>query len=311
MEKKRYLRVIIAIAIVVIAAIILHDVIHNTYEVFEPITGAPSDCRGDLRFAVIGDFGDAGHPEADIADLIDSWDVELIVTTGDNNYPDGKASTIDRNIGQYFSEYIYPYKGEYGPGGTENLFFPVLGNHDWREESLQPYYDYFTLPGNERYYDFDWGLVHFFMLDSDPHEPDGRTQYSAQAAWFEEQITTASATWKLVFFHHPSLSSASNHGSELEMQWPFTSMGVDAVFSSHAHLYERLESEGIPYFINGLGGRWKAIHGIHHFSSPLDESVVRYNVDYGAQLITVDEACINFSFYNRLGELIDSYTVRK
>ena len=24
-----------------------------------------------------------------------------------------------------------------------------------------PYLDYFTLPGNERYYDFTWGPVHF------------------------------------------------------------------------------------------------------------------------------------------------------
>ena len=95
------------------------------------------------------------------------------------------------------------------------------------------------------------------------------------------------------------------------MQWPFASLGADAVFAGHAHLYERLDRAGIPYFVNGLGGRWKALPAIHHFGSPLEGSRVRYNVDYGAQLVTVDQTCINFSFYNRSGELIDSHTLRK
>lgn len=198
MNITRHWWILLAIALVVIIGVLLRKFRHNTYEIDQTITAAPSDCNDDLRFAVIGDFGDAGRPEADVAALIHSWKVDLIVTTGDNNYAYGKARTIDRNIGQYFAEFIHPYKGDYGTGGTENHFILVPGNHDWRVESLQPHYDYFTLPGNERYYDFNWGPVHFFMLDSDPHEPDGRTLASVQAAWFEEQIASASAPWKLV-----------------------------------------------------------------------------------------------------------------
>jgi hypothetical protein len=301
----------IAIVVIVGLVYLIRIRTHNTYEIIEAFTGNPTDCRGDLRFAVIGDFGDAGEPISDVAALIESWEVELILTTGDNNYPDGEADTIDDNIGQYFSEYIHPYVGEYGSGGTENRFFPVLGNHDWHTPSLQPHYDYFTLPGNERYYDLDWGLVHFFMIDSDPNEPDGRAWDSAQANWFENKIASSSAPWKLVFLHHPPFSSDSQHGSDPEMQWPFLDLGVDAVFAGHAHLYERLEYEEIPYFINGFGGRWKAIQAIHQFGSPLEGSRVRYNIDYGAQLVTLDETCMNVSFFNRSGELIDSYTELK
>jgi hypothetical protein len=32
----------------------------RVYEVDQPITADPTDCKGDLRFAVIGDYGDAG-----------------------------------------------------------------------------------------------------------------------------------------------------------------------------------------------------------------------------------------------------------
>jgi hypothetical protein len=95
------------------------------------------------------------------------------------------------------------------------------------------------------------------------------------------------------------------------MQWSIAELGVDAVFAGHAHEYEQLFYEGIPYFVNGLGGRSKSLPAIHHFGSPLEGSRVRNNIDYGAQLVTVDEICLNTSFYSRDSDLIDSYTVRK
>ncbi len=84
------------------------------------------------------------------------------MTTGDNNYPDGAAATIDENIGQYYADFIYPYTGSYGTGAASNRFFPSLGNHDWYTTGAMPYLDYFALPGNERYYRFTRGPVEFF-----------------------------------------------------------------------------------------------------------------------------------------------------
>ena len=116
----------------------------------------PNNAQSNTRFAVIGDFGLSGTTEEDVANLINSWNVDFIITLGDNNYPDGKASTIDENIGQYYHQYIYPYIGSYGEGSDVNRFFPSLGNHDWHTNPPQPHYDYFELPNNERYYDFVW-----------------------------------------------------------------------------------------------------------------------------------------------------------
>ena len=45
----------------------------NVYEVDGSITGDPSDCAGDLRMAVIGDFGDASQREKDVANLVHRW----------------------------------------------------------------------------------------------------------------------------------------------------------------------------------------------------------------------------------------------
>src|SRR5262245_34079066 len=145
--------------------------------------GSPAQSAQPVRFAVIGDYGLAGSNEAAVAALAASWAPDFIITTGDNNYYYGAAETIDRNIGQYYHAYISPYHGSYGPGATTNRFFPVLGNHDWDTPGAKPYLNYFTLPGNERYYDVVRGPVHFFMLDSDPREPDGTKMDSVQAAW--------------------------------------------------------------------------------------------------------------------------------
>ena len=258
-----------------------------------------------LRLAVIGDYGRAGRPEADVASLALSWQPDYILTTGDNNYPDGEQETIDENIGQYFHSYISPYYGSYGEGAASNRFFPTLGNHDWNTDDARPYLDYFTLPGNERYYDVLLGPVHVFAVDSDSREPEGVSRKSAQATWLQGALVASTAPWKLVIMHHAPYSSGQ-HGAVDWMRWPFAEWGATAVLAGHDHTYERLLVEGIPYFVNGLGGG-----SIYSFIFIDQASQVRYNDDYGAMLITVDEKQITFEFSNRHGELIDTYTVSK
>lgn len=90
------------------------------------------------RFAAIGDYGSAGPNELAVANLVKSWNPDFIITLGDNNYEVGSDSTIDANIGQYYHEYIYPYKGSYGGGGLNNKFYPSLGNHDWAAQNAEP-----------------------------------------------------------------------------------------------------------------------------------------------------------------------------
>jgi len=278
---------------------------NKVYQVDAAQAGA-AECVGTVTLAVIGDFGDAGQPEADVANLVHSWNVDYVLTTGDNNYPNGEASTIDDNIGQYYQQYIGSYTGSYGPGATQNRFFPVPGNHDWNTPTLQPYLDYFTLPGNERYYDVELGPVHLFAVDSDVNEPDGRTATSIQANWLQTQLLASSAPWKLVTLHHPPYSSSSVHGSNPFLQWPFANWGATAVLAGHDHTYERIQQDGIPYFVNGLGGR-----SIYDLGTPIPGSVVRYNLDYGAMRLEAAPNCLNFSFYSRTGSLIDSLTLYK
>jgi hypothetical protein len=182
-------------------------------------------------FAVIGDYGSANNNEAQVAALVKNWSPAFIVTVGDNNYPSGSAATIDAAIGQYYAGYIYPYSGTYTYTATAiaNRFFPALGNHDWLSSYAAPYLSYFTLPGNERYYDIVRGPVHLFILDSDANEPDGITANSPQGAWLQTHLADSTACWKLVFLHHAPYSSAL-HGSTTTSQWPYQ---VPCIPSAH------------------------------------------------------------------------------
>lgn len=270
--------------------------------------------EGVIQFAVIGDYGIVGEKEAAVADLVKSWQPDFIITTGDNNYPIGSADTIDGNVGQVYSSYIYPYTGVYSSTETVNRFFPSLGNHDWDSADAQGYLNYFPIDSssantgssqNERYYDFVQGPVHFFVIDSDRREPDGNDKSSIQAAWLQTQLAASQTPWQFVYFHHPPYSSGW-HGSSRFMRWPFAEWGADAVFSGHEHSYERILRDNIPYFVNGSGGQ-----SLRMFLLPITGSKARYNDDNGAMRVQATETAVTFHFFSIAngGELIDSYAI--
>lgn len=252
-------------------------------------------------FGVIGDYGTGGAAAGQVADLVKSWAPDLIITVGDNDYTN--ANDIDGAIGQFYHPYIYNYRGSYGVGSDTRRFFPTWGNHEYYP-GLQPYQDYFDLPGNERYYRFRQGPVEFFALNSNTAEPDGIGGSSVQAQWLRAALADSTAPWKVVYFHHPPYASRGYHGPTAAMRWPFEQWGADVVLSGHEHFYERLRSGGLNYLINGAGGG-----GRYPLSSIAPESQLRYNADYGALKAQADPASLRFQFITRAGQVIDDYLI--
>ena len=267
-----------------------------------PLSIAPADAP--VRFAVIGDYGLAGQNEEQVASLVQGWKPDFIISTGDNNYPRGGADTIDANIGQYYAAFIAPYRGRFGPGAARNRFFPALGNHDLHADRGAAHLAYFSLPGNERYYDFTAGPVHLFALDSDYSEPDGTKSNSRQARWLRSRLDASRSCWRLVYFHHPPYASSVKERPR--MRWPFGAWGVDAVLSGHVHAYERLAADGVVYFVVGLGGAES-----EDFDEISPFSHERYNADYGAMLVTAARGTITFEFFDRAGTRVDAHRLEK
>ena len=254
------------------------------------------------RFAIISDIHGATTATAEVAALVKSWNPDFIVCSGDNNY--ACAANIDGQVGQYYHEFIYPYGGAYGAGDTANRYFPAIGNHDEECAGIGPFQSYFGLPGNERYYDFVKGNVHFFCLNSNPDEPDGVADTSIQALWLKNKLQNSNSLYKIVYFHHPAFSSATTHGSTVYMRWPFRQWGATAVFSGHDHVYERFLIDGMPYYTCGTGGG-----GLYSIVSPIAGSQFYDTSDHGAMLVVADTDSISFKFINTQDSLIENYTI--
>lgn len=264
-----------------------------------------------LKIAVIGDFGfDAlkgGDKELALSQLVKGWKPDYVFTVGDNNYPSGEMSTIDQNIGKYFSEYIYPYQGKYPSRVSEdkNRFFPALGNHDWNCKGCVenkrpfPHLDYFQLPGNERWYDVVLSQdVHAFVLDSDP-----RIFSKEQEIWLKSALQKSNAKFKLVFLHHPPYSSGL-HGNQKHVQLPYKQWGASAVFAGHDHMYERIEHEGLPYFVVGNGAK-----DLYPIKAKLSHSQYLENKSLGAVLLRAKDGVLTVESMTLHNKIIDTYTM--
>jgi predicted phosphodiesterase len=271
----------------------------------DAIRVVPAD--GRIRFAVIGDFGRSGKASAAVARLVQQRNPDFVITTGDNNYPHGAAETIDENIGAKYARWISPYRGAYGPGADRNRFFPTLGNHDVQTENGQPYLDYFTLPGEERYYDFRAGSAHFFALESHPRGHGGLERWSPQRRWLAARLARPADTcWRLAYFHHPPYSSTRKEVAGMRL--PFGELGIDVVLSGHAHVYERLEVGGITYFVVGNSGST-----LDRFTAdaPAPGSIVRFRDDFGALFVEIDGGTLDAEFVTRAGQTIDRVRLTK
>jgi len=260
----------------------------------------PAPATAQTKFAAIGDIGNTSNSAA-VAKLIRSRDAQFILMLGDLCYGSTALSTqINAN-----------YREEKADGDL----WPVLGNHEFTDacgggNSAQGYLSYFSLPDNERYYNFKRGPIEFFAMNSykDTH---GTSATSKQALWLKGKLAASTSPWQIVFFHHPPYSSGE-HGATYYMRWPFEAWGADAVMSGHDHDYERImrdtndDGVKIPYFVSGLGGRSR-----RPFETTTWGSAKRYNSAYGALFVTATSTSLTFEFRNTSGTLIDKFSKTK
>ena len=256
------------------------------------------------KVAVISDIHGNYPASFDVAFLASVVNPDIIITCGDNHY--GSLNSIDTQVGQYYQSFISPYIGAFGNGSFVNKFFPALGNHDEDGNDLQNYLSYFTLPGNERYYDFIVGDFHFFALDCLPNEPDGVSDTSVQAIWLKNNLMNSTQKFNIVYFHFPPFSSCNVHGSCTYMQWPFKQWGATAVFSGHNHVFEHLCIDNFNYFVCGCGGG-----NLYSFGNQLNGSIFRDSLDHGLMLLEPEGDSLVCQFINTNDSLVYKSVIYK
>ncbi|HIA94168.1 MAG TPA: metallophosphoesterase family protein [Candidatus Marinimicrobia bacterium] len=162
---------------------------------------------------------------------------------------------------------------------TKNLmrsipYFPALGNH---EKDSKYYFDFFNLPGNERYYSFSVGDALFISLDLEGIEyqtpeylkKENReffwenheiAYFKKQKEWLEHTLTLHDdAGFIFVYFHKPLISVKKSRVNGAKMRrkfWGniFERHGVQVVFSGHDHHYHHAMSGGTHYITTAGGG---------------------------------------------------------
>jgi hypothetical protein len=200
-----------------------------------------------VRFVVFGDSGDGGSGQRAVLEQIGRVPFDLVLHTGDVAYTDGRLDQLE--------DYFF---GVYAPLLKSIPFYPASGNHDYRTQQAAPFLEVFALPRNgdpsdpERYYSYDWGDVHFVVLDTERISTE-------QLTWLDADLASSALPWKVVYGHKPPFSSGA-HGSSLSVRSSFVPIlerhAVPLMLSGHEHSYERtLPLRGVTYVVTGGGGR--------------------------------------------------------
>ncbi len=147
-----------------------------------------------------------------------------------------------------------PFFEDIQPYAQNHSYWPCLGNH---ENDAALYYQYFSLPGNEKWYSFDYGQTHFIVLDSNNYL--NYMQGSEQYNWLKSDLQANQQDWKFIFvmLHHPPYSGSNrdpNYDVRNTLCPLFEQYGVDVVFNGHDHYYCHSYANGIHYVVSGGGG---------------------------------------------------------
>jgi len=229
------------------------------------LTAPPADTKRKIRIASFGDCGQ--NPNGNQTNVRDAFldfrganPTDLWMLIGDNSY-DGDDPMFQTN-------FFEPYQTNMM---KNSMIFTVPGNHDYNNnETLAathniPYFSMFSLPtnaeaggvasGTEEWYSFDYGPVHFVMLDGygtrNVNGTDRKffadTVNHPEVVWLKQDLAATTKKWKIVYLHFPPYTQGG-HNSEVESDLIgirqyiipiFERFGVDVVMSGHSHTYER------------------------------------------------------------------------
>lgn len=183
-------------------------------------------------------------------------------------------------------------------------FYNALGNHEAQTDLTKVFLQAPSSPSNdEYYYSFDYGDVHFLILNT---QADVSSK-SEQWKFAEKDLASTNKKWKVVVFHIPAYC-AGGHGNNKRMQ-EFTSQifekyGVDLILTGHCHFYQRNKVNGIYHLVIGGGGA--------PLYEPKEAPYVEKSVkDYHYGIIDVNPEKLIITIYDLRDKIIDQLEIKK
>jgi predicted phosphodiesterase len=196
-----------------------------------------------FRFAMFGDNRTQPEEHAKVVDAILSYHPRFLVNSGDL-----VAKGADEKLWDTFF-------GIEGALLASTPLYPALGNHEG-EASI--YFRLFSLPGKERYYSFDYGDVHFVVLDSNRPYLTSKEQRDWLLADLRDN---QQRPFIVVVLHNPlyTVTTTAKRQKETKgiravLEPLLLKYRVDLVVSGHDHAYEHNVVNGRQYIVSGGGG---------------------------------------------------------
>lgn len=198
----------------------------------------------------------------------------------------------------------------------KNLIYHTGGNHEFGPI----YLNQFVMPGNEKWYSFEFGNAIFICLLT---EEDFETQYT----WLVNELSTTTKAWKIVFFHKPFFTTGS-HANDMNYErstwWKaLDDYGVDVVLGGHTHYYLRTKPINLnvsttsavdEYGSNTGQGRLQIVTG--SYGAPLKSTGNGWFIEENLSTMNytkfeINDNVLNMNAYNMSGVLIDHVTISK
>jgi hypothetical protein len=210
---------------------------------------------------------------------------------------------------------------------------PVPGNHETYaldHQISQPtlYTTLFKLPSNGpehlkgKVYSFDYGEVHFVMLNQSDEKSRLSDIVNEEKEWLEQDLQNTNKKWKVVVFHQPfhKNETSTTDNSDREAFVPiFDKYHVDVVFSGQEQIYARSHplynneivaqaALGTIYVTSGKSGTktyqnsevkpWDVV-----FYNPLNEPIYL--------TVEVQSSIMAVKAFTQQGFMIDAWAVEK
>ncbi len=182
--------------------------------------------------------------------------------------------------------------------------YPTMGNHELNSSWYRRYFS--SLGGNGTNYSFDWGNVHFVILDS--NVVNFGTE--EQMAWLEEDLEQNVDADFTVVSHHIPVFRSSPAGGEgmpyLQDRLPplYEAYGVDLVFSGDVHSFQHHLRNGVHYFISAGGGEHPEECGL-----PIDGTTLMLAKAYHYLNCRVEDRTMHLTAYDAEGDILEQTSV--
>ena len=167
-------------------------------------------------------------------------------------------------------------------------FFYIRGNHETRGYVARDLKRYFNFKDDRFYYSFDWGPVHFIVLDAGEDKSDNNRYYYGLAdydayrleelEWLKKDVGSDAfrkAKYRIVIVHMPVIKAENQNRAMTFMSESFgplfRSADIDLLISAHTHrnaFYKKDKSGfGYPVLVNSNNSFVEVVAGFNGISA--------------------------------------------